>query len=363
MPQIEQPRSSLYASLHDRSSLDQVAKDIFGFQGDFPSLPEGKLHDQFQQAAGDLFGFLYAHVHQSQFVLEVSKQRELSFRLAAWDLLEEAAYELLVGYVLARVGAIPQSVSNNRRSLEVILAAVFLSTTHIDRHGEPWNPFAEVYLDGLWEYYASKSRMLRLTEFVGTVKAHGRVVSEELGRFTSCYLELFATALCASHFAKLAQQHQESDLPPPAFEEQSGQNKSCSNGSCGKDAELLVVDRVPTIALSRQIAKAMLGSAGYSDSHDSSFKELYDRTSGFVHVTRKAHSHGPSFDERPVLQWAKVTTDCVSWMSRTSTIIWTYHRLGKPELVEWMDRVGHEYSSFDWAKPENKYLVCRFTRT
>ena len=349
----------LYGLLHNSNSLDEVLKSFFGFQGEWPPIPDPSLHDRLENASNRLFGFLYAQAHQNEHVVDGSQRREPGFHLAAWDLADEALHEVAVACLLARFGAIPQGIVHIRRSMEVAIDAVFLSTTAVERDREPWNPFSDLYVSGLWECYASKSRVLGATEAIQAIRSAGGDVRRELKDFTTCCLTRFASRYCAVHFEALVREHARNRLPRPVFSET--RTGTCVRPECRNPVAYALFDRVPTLQLLREVAKAVVGGARGTKTFDAAFQTLYDRTSRFVHVTREAHGHEPGFTEKAVNEWADTTSLLTAWMSRVFRVLWRHLRLDRPGLSEWMDRVGHDYSVVDWSQPEEKLSVCRLT--
>ena len=353
-----QTRPWLYADLHETSSLDEATKLVFALKGDLPSVPEGTSRNLIADSANELFGFLFVQVHQGQLVLNEHKDRSLDVELAAWDLSEEGNHELLVGYLLARIGAIPQSIVHVRRSMELALAAAFLSTTALAGEDGLEHPLVEVYLSNLWQYYATKGRVLSARDVIMALKSRRMDVTSAFQSFTYVYIESFASQYCPIHFADIAESHQKKGLPPPVFFEVGKVQRECSFKGCGIPGEFVVADLVPTVNLLREVVRAVLRDKGYTNRLDSSFRELYDRTSGFVHVTREAHRHGPSFEEGELKAWGDIVSEVLSWMSQFFTILWTHHGIIEPKLLERLEQIGHDFSRENWGLPASKNLVC-----
>ncbi len=292
---------SLWDEIHRTKSLSSILKSTFKIQGRFPAAR------RVVKTFDGVHFLLFVVAHEGEYFTDTIVPKNPSdAAFVAWDLPEEATYELLVACLLARLRAVPQGISHLRRSLELTIEAVFLSTSYVKQGRKAWSPFTELYTTDLWQYY-SGSRPLSFREVVDQVTAEGRRVSDSLIDFTHFYLETFASRYCNEHFVRLSQDLERQGLSSPVGVPIHPQRVRCKTSGCKGEATKLAVERVPNFELMREVVKARLKSEGYSKEQDQIVRQLYAKTSRYVHVTRVAHRHLPGWNTKELNTWLEVT--------------------------------------------------------
>ncbi|QQG48695.1 MAG: hypothetical protein HY247_08180 [archaeon] len=341
----------LWDHIHRSNSLSEILKLTFKIEGRLPAARRAvKTFD-------GVHFLLFIVVHQGEYFTDVvfpKNPPEAAF--VAWDLPEEATYELLVACLLARLRAVPQGISHLRRSLELSIEAAFLSTSYLMQGRKSWSPFTELYTTDLWQYY-SGIRPLSFREVVGQVKTEGRSVSDCLVDFTHFYLEAFASRYCNEHFMRLSKELDRQGLSSPIGVPVHPQEIGCKTIKCSREATKLVVERVPTFELMREVVKAKLKNEGYSKDQDHVVRQLYAKLSRYVHVTRVAHRHRPGWDRRDLDTWLEVTGQFLPWASRMFAAIWRLQGIEIPGLSTYLEEQGHKFSNIDLKRAEDP--VCR----
>ena len=341
---------TLYTELHRTKSLSSLLKVMFQIEGKLPAAR--KVAETF---AGVHF-FFFVVEHQSVYFFNIgTKKNPTDAAAAAWDLADEASYELLIACLLVRLRAIPQGMAHTRRALELTIEAAFLSTSYIRQAGKLWSPFAELYTTDLWQYY-SGVRPLSFREVVDQVRARKSSVSDCLADFTHFYLEEFASRYCDTHFNSRSRELERQGLSSPIGLPIPRQEAQCKISGCKEEATKIVTERVPTFELMRETARARLTEVGYSKELDKTVREIYAEMSKYVHVTRVAHRHGPSWDRRDLDAWADVIGRYLPLASKVFTMTWRLQKIDMPGLAAYLDRQGYSFSNLDLKRVERP--VC-----
>jgi len=132
----------------------------------------------------------------------------------------------------------------------------------------------------------------------------------------------------------------------------------CSRGGCKSSATKRVLDRVPDFDLMREVVKAKLAESGYSTGDDNLLKQIHSRTSGFVHVTREGHEHGPEWEEGEVRTYTKIVHDLLAWMARTLSLLWEYHEADLPGIRPILEDWRYDFASQRWEDDVVKLRIC-----
>lgn len=354
---LPKDRPWLYAELHQKKELDEIVKTIFRFSA-LPHVDDTSVSDVLDSTSRGLMGYLFVHVHQAERFLKLHKRKAVPPGLAAWDLAEEAIHELLVGYLLARIGAVPQGVPHMRRALELVVEGVFLSTSYLDAPDEVWSPFSVLYLSDMWQLHAAR-RPLRAREVIESIRHENRDVTKTLKGFSEFYVKRFVPEYCGQHFMA-----HETDLKSQGFPSllseslHPGKQTMCVYPGCKSVATKRVLERVPDFDLMREVVKAKLGESGYSSSDDNLLKDIYARSSGFVHVTREAHKHRPGWEEAVVNRWAELMHDVLAWIGKALASLWQYHQADLPGIRTLLEKWRFDFTSQRWSDNAVKLQVC-----
>ena len=347
----------LYAELHEKKNLDDVIRTIFRLP-QLPNVGDAPAANVLDLTSRDLMGYLFIHVHQSERFLKLHGRNAIPPGLAAWDLGEEAVHELLVGYLLARLGAVPQGIPHMRRALELIVEGIFLSVSYLETSGEAWNPFSVLYLSDMWQLYAAR-RPIRAREVIESLHKENRDIPETFRAFSEYYVDRFVSKYCDRHLLELENERKAegftgllSDSLPPT------EQTVCSRGGCKSSATKRVLDRVPDFDLMREVVKAKLAESGYSTGDDNLLKQIHSRTSGFVHVTREGHEHGPEWEEGEVRTYTKIVHDLLAWMARTLSLLWEYHEADLPGIRPVLEDWRYDFASQRWEDDVVKLRIC-----
>jgi len=347
----------LYAELHVKKDMEEVIREIFRL----PVLPEverAQVREAMESASRGLMGYLFVHVHQAERFLKLHKISAIPSGLAAWDLGEEAVHELLVSYLLARIGAVPRSLPHLRRSLELVVEGTFLSVSFLTSSGGAWNPFSVLYLSDMWQHFAARSP-IRARDVIESLRQEGRDVTKTFQAFSEFYMDRFVSTYCDQHLHEHETNLKRQGFPLLLSDRLPvGEQAACHQLDCRGLATKRVLERVPDFDLMREVVKAKLKGSGYSNNDDKLLKDIHARTSGFVHVTREAHRHSPGWEENEVRAWAKIMHDLLAWMARTLSLLWQYHGSELPGLRALLESWHYDFASKSWGDDVVKHEVC-----
>ncbi len=347
----------LFAEAHELSSVDQVIEKMFRLRGKLTPL-ENVAAERVLQATGDgIMGFLFVYVHQAQHILDLTNKQRLSdAQLSAWDLPEEAVHELLVASLLAFLGAIPQGISHLRRMIELIVEAAFLSSSYTSPNGGTRSLFTEIYLTDLWQHYTA-TKPLTAREVIEAVHSWGLKASTELANFNSLCVIRFAAPYCEAHLEELCQAHMRRGLPSPVSI-RTQKRDQCSVKNCHFKPIAVVFDRVPNFELMREVAAVILKGAGYSSGLHKRTKELYDKTSSFVHVTRMAHKHYAEWEREDLEAWQDIIRGLIPWLSETLAIMWRHYQIDMPGVLEYLKKIDYDPFAVSFQDLKKSAYFC-----
>lgn len=326
LPDDDEVLTKMPKELPELTHVEVTAKELLdAYRISTPESLTGRHIREILDRAANLISRFFFVTWHTEHILKAKHAYETKASHKAFPILHfasESVTELFHSLLMAREGFLLQAIHALRRCVETLVYGSFFSLSQLAMTDETEiNPFMLMEGTGIWPQSAHRNaiRLSDLRKGLKELSPSGEpredyALSHILANFTRYYIMKFTIAKCHDHTK---------DVKDMCIAE-IGPEFGLRCADCGKPANSISFNRVPTFNLMLSIVNQRLGrSIGSPD-----ILALYDELSSYIHPNPKGHQHGPSFQMSKVRIWLRLLLSTVktgTWLySKTLTAIGFY---------------------------------------